>query len=107
MSDRRLRIFQLYHTIRFLDKNWREQQFKLPQSALKRMGCLMIQKLIENSVECFAHATEAQRRSDMATDPASKREFDDMAGRWRRLAESYQFVERVDDFLDNKVMFRR
>jgi hypothetical protein len=43
----------------------------------------------------------------MATDPASKREFDDMAGRWRRLAESYQFVEGVDDFLDNKVMFRR
>jgi hypothetical protein len=104
MSDRRLRIFQLYHTIRFLGES---SHSSCPKAQKVHVGSLMIQKPIENSVECFAHATEAQRRSDMATDPASKREFDDMAGRWRRLAESYQFVERVDDFLDNKVMFRR
>jgi hypothetical protein len=70
-------------------------------------GCIMIQYLTEESVECLEHAAKAQQRADEASDPRTKREFADMARRWRRLAEGYQFVERVDDFLDNKAMFRR
>ena len=60
----------------------------------------MLQKLSENITECLAHAVESQRRSDEAMDPATKHEFADMAARWRRLAESYQFVERIDRFLN-------
>ena len=59
----------------------------------------MLEKLSDNSAECVAHAVEAQRRADAAGDPASKREHSDMADRWRRLAESYQFVERIERFL--------
>ena len=34
-------------------------------------------------------------------DPADKKEYADMAARWRRLADSYQFVERITAYLDN------
>jgi len=61
----------------------------------------MLQKLTDNIAECVSHAVEAQRRADEAADSASKREFADMADRWRRLADSYQFVERINHFLDN------
>jgi hypothetical protein len=61
----------------------------------------VLQKLSDNSAECLVHAAEAQVRADQATDPAAKRENADTADRWRRLAESYQFVERISAFLDN------
>jgi hypothetical protein len=59
----------------------------------------MIQSLGENIAECLAHAARAQRLSDEATDPAAKQEYADTARRWRGLAESYRFVERVEHFL--------
>ena len=61
----------------------------------------MLQRLSEHVAECLAHARVAERRATEATDATSKREYADMASRWRRLAESYQFVERVDSFLNN------
>jgi hypothetical protein len=61
----------------------------------------MLQKLSDHVAECASHAVEAQRRADEVIDPATKREFADMADRWRRLADSYQFVERISRFLDN------
>ena len=76
----------------------KKQQFKLPLTALGRRGCVMLQKLSENIADCVSHAVAAQRRADAAADAASKREYADMADRWRRLAESYQFVERIEGF---------
>jgi hypothetical protein len=61
----------------------------------------MLQKLSDHVAECVSHAVEAQRRADEVIDPTTKREFADMADRWRRLADSYQFVERINRFLDN------
>jgi coenzyme F420-reducing hydrogenase alpha subunit len=61
----------------------------------------MLQKLSDNIAECLTHAVEAQARADQATDMTTKRENAAMAERWRRLAESYQFVERISRFLDN------
>ena len=60
----------------------------------------MLQKLSDNIAGCLAHAAEMQRRADEATDARTKQEFADMADRWCRLAESYQFVERIGHFLD-------
>lgn len=60
----------------------------------------MLQTLSEHIAECFARADHAQRRADETRDPAIKANFDDIARRWIRLAESYQFVERVDRFLN-------
>jgi hypothetical protein len=53
------------------------------------------QKLSENIADCIAHAVEAQGRANESMDPATKREFAASANRWRRLAESYQFLERI------------
>jgi hypothetical protein len=61
----------------------------------------MLQKLSDNIIECLAHAAAAQRRADDVTDAMIKREFADTAERWRRLAESYRFLEGINDFLDN------
>ena len=61
----------------------------------------MLQKLSDNIAECLSHAVEAQRRADEAADAATKQEFAEMADRWRRLADSYQFVERINHFLDS------
>ena len=56
----------------------------------------MRQKLSENIADCIAHAVEAQGRADESMDPATKREFADSANRWRRLAESYKFLEGIE-----------
>ena len=64
-------------------------------------GAAMLNKLTDNIIECLTHAAEAQARADQATDLADKLEHAKMATRWRRLAESYQFVERITAYLDN------
>lgn len=80
----------------------REQHFKLPgKRSGTRVGSVMLQKLSDNIAECLARAADAQVRADEASDSATKRENARMAESWRRLAESYQFVERINDFLDN------
>jgi len=58
----------------------------------------MLQKLSDNIAGCISLT---QRRAHAAAEPATKREHADMADRWRRLAESHQFVERIERFLDN------
>jgi hypothetical protein len=54
------------------------------------------QKLSENIAECIAHAVAAQGRAADSIDQATQREFAASASRWRRLAESYQFLERIE-----------
>ena len=61
----------------------------------------MRQKLSETIAECMAHAVAAQGRAADSIDPATKREFAASASRWRRLAESYQFLERIEVFLND------
>ena len=56
----------------------------------------MRQKLSENIADCIAHSVESQGRADESMDLATKREFAYSANRWRRLAESYQFLERIE-----------
>ena len=59
----------------------------------------MLQKLSEDIAECLAHAAAADCQAEQTPDPTAKRDYAEMAGRWRGLAESYQFVERVERFL--------
>ncbi len=56
----------------------------------------MRQKLSENIADCIGHAVEAEGRADESMDPATKRGFADSANRWRRLAESYRFLKRME-----------
>jgi hypothetical protein len=57
------------------------------------------QRLCERATECLARAGSAEQRALAATDPEMKANYADVARRWRRLAESYQFVDRVENFL--------
>lgn len=85
----------------------KEAAFKLPLGAPEGAGeCVMLQKLNENIAECLARAADAQRRAEEATNATAKCEAADMADRWRRLAESYQFVDRIECFLNTKPIGR-
>lgn len=59
----------------------------------------MLQRLHERAAECLAHADAMEQRAREMTNPETKANLFDTAVRWRRLAESYQFVERVEQFL--------
>lgn len=59
----------------------------------------MLERLNDRAIECLAHAAEVEQRAQATINPQSKADLFDMACRWRRLAESYQFVERIELFL--------
>ena len=59
----------------------------------------MLQKLSDHVVECLARAAQAERQARASDDPAAKADFLDMARRWNALAESMQFVDKIDQFL--------
>ena len=59
----------------------------------------MLQNLNNNVADCLLRAAEVERRAREASDPELKANLLDIARRWARLAESYQFVESVDRFL--------
>lgn len=62
----------------------------------------MLHSVGEHIAECLARAAEARRRAEECLDPVAKENFADIARRWIFLADSYQFVERVDRFLTQK-----
>lgn len=66
---------------------------------LGRKGSTVLQRLNDRAIDCLVRAAEIEERAREPLHPQTKADLLDMAGRWRKLAESYQFVERVDDFL--------
>ena len=60
----------------------------------------MLQRLNDRAIECLARAAEMEERAYESLNAQARADFFDMARRWRKLAESYQFVERIEDFLD-------
>jgi len=59
----------------------------------------VLQRLNERAAECLAHADAMEQHAQSTLNAQSKADLLDTARRWRKLAESYQFVERVEDFL--------
>ena len=59
----------------------------------------MLTKLPHNVEECLRSATDCAERAERAVDPIAKQSFIDLATRWRAIAETYQYIERVDLFL--------
>ena len=72
----------------------------LDHGAPGREGFAVLQRLNDRAIACLAHAAEMEERAYVSLHPQAKADFLDMARRWRKLAESYQFVERIEDFLD-------
>src|SRR5262245_25372039 len=58
----------------------------------------MLNNLSEQVRLCYERAAEAKERAEQMLDPEAKADFLKMETRWLRLARSYQFGERLDDF---------
>jgi len=58
----------------------------------------MLQKLAEKVADCHRRARDARERADGATDAVVRQDYLDLEHRWMKLAESYQFTQRVADF---------
>ena len=62
----------------------------------------MLTNLSQDVTDCLQHAAECDMQAVRTNDPAAKKDFLDLAARWRRLAESYQYTERLTGFLGNR-----
>jgi hypothetical protein len=58
----------------------------------------MLQKLSEQAADCHRRAQEARRKADLAADRTVRQDYLDLERRWLKLAESYQFTQRISDF---------
>jgi hypothetical protein len=59
----------------------------------------MLSKPSKDAVECLQRAAECELQANQAGDPIAKQSFSDLAARWRRIAETFEYIERVDRFL--------
>lgn len=49
----------------------------------------------EHVRECYKHAEGCEQQAASQTHAAARRDFLDTAVRWRKLAKSYEFAERI------------
>lgn len=56
----------------------------------------MVEKPSAGARECLQRAADCDSLADRTTDAAAKRSFIDVAERWRRLAESREYIDGVD-----------
>jgi len=54
---------------------------------------------LKDAAACLKHAAECELQAERANDPAAKQSFLDLAARWRRIAGTYEYIERVNEFL--------
>ena len=59
----------------------------------------MLQKLGDQIAHALDRAHETEQRAAETADPELKASYQDIARRYRRLAESFQFVESLERFL--------
>jgi hypothetical protein len=60
----------------------------------------MLQKLSSEILECHRHADECRQRSKAASTDPARQDFLDMEQRWLSLARSYEFAERLSNFVE-------
>jgi hypothetical protein len=59
----------------------------------------MLVRTSPDVAECLQHAAECECQATRTRDPDAKQSFLDLATRWRRIAETCEYIERVDRFL--------
>jgi hypothetical protein len=59
----------------------------------------MLTKLSDDAVGCLQHAADCERQAQLSRHPLTEQSFLDLANRWRRIAETFEFIEGVDRFL--------
>jgi hypothetical protein len=58
----------------------------------------LLENLSDKIRECHLHAEDCERQAQLQTDPALRQDFLDTAARWLKLAQSYEFTERLQRF---------
>lgn len=56
----------------------------------------MLVRRSAGATRCLHQAEECEAAAQRVTDPAAKRSFIDVAERWRWIAETCEYIERVD-----------
>ena len=59
----------------------------------------MLTKLPHNVAECLQRAADCEAKAEKAVDPVAKQSFVDLAGKWRAISDTYEYIERVNRFL--------
>src|ERR1051325_4823769 len=59
----------------------------------------MPRELSRRVADCFEHSLEAERCAQIATDLELRAGYRRLATQWRDLAETLQFIERLEQFL--------
>jgi len=62
----------------------------------------MLQQRSADTIRCLRQAEECEELAFRAIDPSAKRAFFDVAARWRLIAETCEYIERVDSFLGKR-----
>lgn len=62
----------------------------------------MLKRVGKYFAEALELAAQADERADNARDPITKADNQRRASQWRRLAESFAFVERLEQFLASR-----
>jgi hypothetical protein len=60
----------------------------------------MLQNLSEEIRECQRRAEECRRLAEGARTESGKADYLDMEQRWRSLARSYEFADRLSNFVE-------
>ena len=55
-----------------------------------------------DALECLQRAADCELQAERANDPTAKQAYLDLAARWRRIAETCEYIERVDNFLTRR-----
>ena len=56
----------------------------------------MLVRRSAEAAQCLQQAEECEALAETATDPTAKRSFVDVAERWRRIADTCEYIERID-----------
>jgi hypothetical protein len=59
----------------------------------------MLQNLSKDIRECYLNAEECKRLAETARTPSAKADYLAMERRWLSLAHSYEFSERLSDYI--------
>jgi hypothetical protein len=59
----------------------------------------MLQNLSKEIRECYLRAEECKRLAETARTPSAKADYLAMERRWLSLAHSYEFSERLSDYI--------
>ena len=59
----------------------------------------MLRKLSPMASDCLRRAADCEIKAENAVDAEVKKNFAFLADQWRRLADSYEYLERSETFL--------